>query len=334
MESEEIVHHLVENSKSAIFAAVEIHNKPVFPYRYEVSTLLVINAWELALKAYIIQYLPKVIIFYDDGTTKPFDECVKCVFSNLEKEYKPFQESIFSLYNYRNDIAHFYSDDIEIVIYSLLKPNIEFFIKFLKDFFSIDLSDESNLVILPIGFVKPYSPIDFISNNSSSSESPDVVKNFIEGIVKKSEQLQEEGIEDSILVNFSMNLTNEKRIKNADIITGITNNPNQNKTLTIKEIIGDFTVTSDPKAKKLRIQEESVTDDLFPLTYQKLVDEARERFTNFKTNKQFYRILSDIKQKEDLHYTKYLDKETKTSKKDYYSPKALDELAKFYEEET
>lgn len=40
-----------------MFAAVEIHNKPVFEYRYEVGTLLVINAWELALKAHIAKEL-------------------------------------------------------------------------------------------------------------------------------------------------------------------------------------------------------------------------------------------------------------------------------------
>ena len=44
---------LLRNSKTAMFAAIEIHNKPVFTYRYEVTTMLVINAWELLLKAYI-----------------------------------------------------------------------------------------------------------------------------------------------------------------------------------------------------------------------------------------------------------------------------------------
>lgn len=51
---------LLGNAKSAIFAAVEVHNKPIFPYRYEVSTLLIVNAWELVLKAYIAKKLKSV----------------------------------------------------------------------------------------------------------------------------------------------------------------------------------------------------------------------------------------------------------------------------------
>lgn len=32
---------LIENSKSAIIAAIEIHNKPIFSYRYEVCSILI-----------------------------------------------------------------------------------------------------------------------------------------------------------------------------------------------------------------------------------------------------------------------------------------------------
>jgi hypothetical protein len=69
---------LIRNSKSAMFAAVEIHNKPIFPYRYEVCTLLVVNAWELALKAYIAGRMSSVRLIREDGTTKLFPECGLC----------------------------------------------------------------------------------------------------------------------------------------------------------------------------------------------------------------------------------------------------------------
>ena len=40
---------LIDSAESAIFAGIEIHNKPRIPYRYPTATLLIINAWELAL---------------------------------------------------------------------------------------------------------------------------------------------------------------------------------------------------------------------------------------------------------------------------------------------
>jgi hypothetical protein len=41
---------LVGNAIAAMVAAIEIYNKPRFAYRNEVFTILLINAWELALK--------------------------------------------------------------------------------------------------------------------------------------------------------------------------------------------------------------------------------------------------------------------------------------------
>ena len=42
---------LLDSSQSALFAGIEIHNKPHIDYRYPTSVILIINAWELALKA-------------------------------------------------------------------------------------------------------------------------------------------------------------------------------------------------------------------------------------------------------------------------------------------
>lgn len=42
---------LIGNSKSAMLAAIEIYNKPRIEYRNEIFVQLLINAWELMLKA-------------------------------------------------------------------------------------------------------------------------------------------------------------------------------------------------------------------------------------------------------------------------------------------
>lgn len=67
-----VVKSLVDSAESAIFAGIEIHNKPRIPYRYPTATLLVINAWELALKAYVYKYIGKKQIIgidlYQDKT--------------------------------------------------------------------------------------------------------------------------------------------------------------------------------------------------------------------------------------------------------------------------
>ena len=46
---------LTDNSLAAMLSAVEVYNKPQMTYRDEVTVMLVVNAWELALKATLRQ---------------------------------------------------------------------------------------------------------------------------------------------------------------------------------------------------------------------------------------------------------------------------------------
>jgi hypothetical protein len=154
---------LIENSKSAVIGCVELHNKPVFRFRYEVCTILAINGWELLLKAYIAENHPEIKLIRKDGTSKPFEECVAFVSSQLGKEFRAEEENINKLYEFRCHVIHFYKDHIGTILYSLLHKSIVFYNMFLQKHFNIDLAEETNLMILPIGF-KPFAtPVDFLT---------------------------------------------------------------------------------------------------------------------------------------------------------------------------
>ncbi|CDM66722.1 DUF3644 domain-containing protein [Pyrinomonas methylaliphatogenes] len=42
---------LLDHAIAAMVAAIDVYNKPDFPYRAESFTILALNAWELLLKA-------------------------------------------------------------------------------------------------------------------------------------------------------------------------------------------------------------------------------------------------------------------------------------------
>ena len=254
---EHIVEPLIDNSKSAMISCVELHNKPIFPYRYQVSVVLAISAWEKLLKSYLIKNHPEVKVILDDGTTKPFDECVKCVSATLGKEFRAIEENIFKLYEYRCNIIHFYEDNINSILFSLLHKNVLFYNEFLKDKFNIDLSEEMHLVLMPIGFTPFASPIDFLGNSSKIEESSQSVQEFIKSIMTSTEKLADEGIGESIVTGFQMAVINENRISNADIIAGITKDEKASK-LSVPVELSSVKVTSDEGAKKVKIEETSV----------------------------------------------------------------------------
>lgn len=45
----------VDKAEAALTAAIEVYNKPSFKYREETFALLAINAWELLVKARVLQ---------------------------------------------------------------------------------------------------------------------------------------------------------------------------------------------------------------------------------------------------------------------------------------
>jgi len=45
---------LLKNAEAAFMAAIEVYNKPSFAYREETFSILILNAWELLLKAKLL----------------------------------------------------------------------------------------------------------------------------------------------------------------------------------------------------------------------------------------------------------------------------------------
>jgi len=321
---------LIENSKSAVMSSVELHNKPTFNYRYEICTILCINGWELILKAYINENFPDVRLILKDGTTKPFEECVKFISSQKGTSFRTTEENLMRLYDYRNNIIHFYKENIGIILYSLLHKSILLYNSFIKENFNIDLADETNLYLLPIGF-KPFaSPVDFLKNESELSKSSIAVTTFIKSIVNSTTLLNTEGVEDAILTGFNVAVVNENRIKNADIIVGITKDKSVANVL-ISNDLGMYNITNDGSAKKVQIQEESLFKTIYVLSYYQVRNMSQELFSDFKQNAKFNRIMKSLKDNPTFNNKRYLDFNNKTGVgQDWYTHAIFEELKKHY----
>lgn len=325
-----ITESLLENSKSAVVGCVEIHNKPIFAYRYEVCVILAINAWELLLKAYISENSSEIKLIRKDGTSKPFDECISHVSSKIGKEFRAVEENLKKLYDFRCHIIHFYKNKMDVIVYSLLHKSIMFYHEFSKKYFNIDLTEETNIVLLPIGFKPFVSPIDFLSNKSEIDKSSVFVKDFVENIITSTQVLHDEGIEDSIFTTYKMEVINEKRTTNADIIAGITKNSTESN-LSVTTVISNSTVTNDASAKKVFIEEESLFKTKYTLTYTQIADTARSIYSDFKQNAKFNRIMNSIKDDPNLHKKRFLDINNQSGAgRNFYSPGVFIELDKHY----
>jgi hypothetical protein len=76
--------HLLQNAQAAMLAAIEIYNKPRFAYRDECFSILLLNAWELILKALISKN--RKSIYYPKKRTEAY-KTLSCrdAFASVEK---------------------------------------------------------------------------------------------------------------------------------------------------------------------------------------------------------------------------------------------------------
>ena len=324
---------LLRSANAALLAAIEIHNKPIFPYRYEISVLLAINAWELLLKAYLWKFRKRVKLFRKDGTTKDFPECVGCVGSCLGLRFEATKENLKLLYDYRNKAAHFFWETLDPILFSLLKANVMFYADFAEQHFGINLSPNQGFMLLPIGLGKPFSPVDFLSDTSSLQTASNEVRDFIKAIVDSSQRLLDAGIQESVLVEYKMNLTNENRVKNADVIAGINNSIPNTATLAVRNVLNEYRPSQNPDAREVRIVEESMFEDYYTQEFADILEKARGRFVDFKQNDKFNRLMAGLKGNPEFHKVRLLNpKKPKSGRKDWYSERTLQELAKHYSE--
>jgi hypothetical protein len=155
-----VQYNLIKNAVAAYFAAIEIHNKPNISYRYETVTLLLMNAWELALKAYIKKNLRGKRTIYkedgEDGHTISFKEALGCVTEHINsKKAKAFmaaKENLLAIEEYRNGVAHYYCEDLRPCVFTLVSRCALNFVEFIKSYFNKDVIADEGLFILPLGF--------------------------------------------------------------------------------------------------------------------------------------------------------------------------------------
>lgn len=294
MKKNQIFYNLKKNSYSAFSAAIEIHNKPNIEYRYETVTILLLNAWELILKAFVKKYTRKKL-FKSNNYSISLDEAISIVKkyleeNNLLKKYISYFENIELLEDYRNSNIHFYNEKgLDAVMFSLIAKSTLDFNQLCCDFFKDDPLGKSNLTILPIGFKLPFSPEQYLSlKNPSYNSNPDI-KAFMDKIILKINSLKNSNIEESIVVGFEVYLSSVKKVTNSDLIVAI-DQENANVDINISKKV-EF--TNEKGATKVYISDEDILKN-YPLTYDDVWKKCKKEINGFKKDNKFQQLINSV----------------------------------------
>lgn len=319
-----IANTLLKNSISALFCAIEIHNKPKIEYRYPNVVVILLNAWELALKSYIYKYQKnkKIVELTPEWRYIPLNKCINYVF--VWEENLIYVSSIEKLYEYRNKIVHAFTSDLDEIMYSVIFQNIVLFWRFLNDFSKENLSKyDETLILLPIWFKKPFNPVDFLTNDSFLVDSSNDVKDFIKWLINTTEELYSKWIEESIFISYDVELLWKNKFKNADLLLWIDQkSPNTIKRETKLRLDNDISIQPHRELTDSEIRES------FQIEYKDLIWKCKERYENFKLTSDYWWYYNEMKSEENKWYMWHYDT---TEKKYRFRDNVFEVFDKYYQ---
>lgn len=222
--------HLLRNSESAMLAAIEIYNKPRLDYRDECFIILLLNSWELLLKAVLSKN--KQSIFYPKKVKQPYRTLsLADAFSKAEKYSPaavarlPVRRNLELLSTYRDNAVHFYNVvGFGAITYALAQTSILNFRDLMKSAFGADLGTKITWQLLPLGLSLPIDPITYIaSKGKGGSKKPSAaVQQFIAELAAATAEVETAGADTGrLLTVFQVNLQSTKKISKADVVVGV-----------------------------------------------------------------------------------------------------------------
>lgn len=130
---------LVDKAKEAFVMAIEIYNKPSINYRLEGFSFFICNAWELMLKAHMINKFGEESIYYSDkpNRTITLENCVQKIFTN---EKSPLRKNLEKVIELRNISTHFITEEYEAVYIPLLQACVFNFVDKMMEFHKVDMT--------------------------------------------------------------------------------------------------------------------------------------------------------------------------------------------------
>ena len=316
---------LLEKAIYAAMAAVDTYNKAMFPYKQEAFTILMVNAWELLLKAKWVQEhgndYRSLFKRMKNGRYKRNRSGNKITYGLTylldemkdEKIPRNVHDNLWALIEIRDNAVHLYvSPHLREQIHSIALATVRNFYLLATKWFGKEATKPlESTIIQPVSFIPP----DDSSFCGLKSE---------ERLFRFLQELSENQEDDSdgffVAAEVRLKFVRSKRIEEA---------------LPVRMAPGD------PNALPLELTEEQWREK-YPWTYQELVRKLRERYEDFKQNQQFYdlkaRIEPDPSQcTPEACYNRYcrirfLDPShpNKSSTKKFYSSAVLGYFDQFY----
>lgn len=113
---------------------------PTIKYRVEGYSFFICNAWELMLKAHLINKYGQESIYYKDNKerTITLENCIQKIFTN---EKAPLRRNLMKIIELRNTSTHFITEEYEMIYIPLFQACLLNFVEKMKEFHGVDMTE-------------------------------------------------------------------------------------------------------------------------------------------------------------------------------------------------
>ena len=319
----------VDKSISAALSAIEIYNKPDFNYREETFSILMINAWELLLKAKIIaennSKLQSIYVMIPKTGKK--GNKLKTTTPKLNRSKNPMTigvntcinlckkvpinldtsccENIDLLLEIRDAAIHFQNDDLYLSkkVFEIGTASLRNYLITIRDWFNYDLS-KYNFFLMPLSFYHDFDTIESFSVNNKTTQVQNLLK-YIEG--------KEKIIPSNVNSTYNITLHLETKFVRSSSTTD----------LLVK--YGD-----SPNAVEVNLKDEDIKKR-FPFEYRELTKKLKDRYSNFKENKEYHHFRKALEGNQKYCRERQLDPgNPKSQIKRFYSSEIIKKFDERY----
>lgn len=315
---------LLDRAVLAMVAAIEIYNKPGFPYRNESFTILAINGWELLLKAKWLELhgnKKQNLYIYENRVTRSGKRSTKKYIKKTRSD-APFthelgylakqlvnkkildsaaSQNIEIMLEFRDCATHFYNESptFGTRLYEIGAACVKNFVNATHEWFRRDVT-EFNLHLMPLTFMALPSNVEGSLLNLEE-------RNFLTFLNSVEDPDADPESFYSVSVNVEFRFTKSKS-KDAMSVQ----------------------VTTDPSALAVKLTEEDIRER-YPWDYMTLTEKCRSRYDNFKMNQDYHDIRKRLETDERFARSRFLDPgNTKSAKKTFFNPNIVLEFDKHY----
>lgn len=164
---------LLEKSKEAFVMAIEIYNKPTIKYRVEGFSFFICNAWELMLKAHMINKFGEESIYYKDNKdrTITLENCLQKIITN---EKAPVRRNLTKIIELRNTSTHFVTEEYEMIYIPLFQACVLNFVEKMQEFHQVDMTE-----VIPQNFLTLAVSMKALDESTIRAKYPEEIANKI-----------------------------------------------------------------------------------------------------------------------------------------------------------